>query len=81
MANVSVLLSQVQALDIQTTDDIGQAIFLLELANGCIRLIVRQTRLNAAARAVLLAHSARIDSLIAQTRMEAAHLFGETALK
>ncbi|WP_407114728.1 hypothetical protein [Bradyrhizobium sp. LMG 9283] len=81
MANIAALLSQVQALEIQTTDDIRQAIFLLELANGCIRLIVGQTRLNERTRTTLLAQSARIDSLIAETRREAAGLFEHTDLK
>lgn len=46
VANVAALLSQVQALDIQTTDDIRRAVFILELANSCIRLIVGQTKVN-----------------------------------
>ncbi|MDA9475068.1 hypothetical protein XI03_11265 [Bradyrhizobium sp. CCBAU 65884] len=81
LANVAALLSQVQALDIQTTDDIRQAIFLLELANGCMRLIVGQITLNETTRTTLLAQSARIDSLIAETRSEAAHLFRGTDLR
>ncbi|UWU90769.1 hypothetical protein [Bradyrhizobium sp. CB1015] len=78
LANIGALLSQVQALDIQTTDDIRQAVFLLELANGCIRLIVGQTTLNETTRTTLLAQSARIDFLIAETRREASHLSGDT---
>ncbi|UQR62280.1 hypothetical protein LRP30_36805 [Bradyrhizobium sp. C-145] len=80
VANVAALLSQVQSLEIQTTDDIRQAIFILELANGCIRLIVGQTKLNETTRTTLLAQSTKIDLLIAETRREAAHLFGETDL-
>ncbi|WP_164937280.1 hypothetical protein [Bradyrhizobium vignae] len=80
LANIAALLSQVQALDIRTTDDIRQAIFILELANGCIRLLVGQTKLNEATRTSLLAQSARIDLLIAETRRETAHLFGEADL-
>ncbi|WP_271505443.1 hypothetical protein [Bradyrhizobium sp. CCBAU 11357] len=76
MANIGALLSQVQALDIRTTDDIRQAIFLLELANGCIRLIVGQTTLNETTRTILLAQSARIDFLIAETRRQASRLSG-----
>jgi len=49
--------------------------FLLELANICIRLIIGQTDLNDATRTTLLAQSARIDTLIETTRREAAHLF------
>lgn len=75
LANIAALLSQVQALEIQTTDDIRQAIFSLELANGCIRLILGQTKLNETTRTTLLAQSERIDLLIAATRREAAHLF------
>lgn len=46
MANIAALLSQVQTLEIQTTDDIRQAIFNLELANGCTRLILGQTQIE-----------------------------------
>ena len=74
LANVAALLSRVQALDIQTTDDARQAIFLLELANVCIRLIIGQTNLNEATRATLLAQSATIDMRIETARREAAHL-------
>ncbi|MCK1422229.1 hypothetical protein IVB14_19115 [Bradyrhizobium sp. 180] len=81
VANVAALLSQVQALDIQTADDIRRAVFILELANSCIRLIVGQTQLNEATRTTLLAQSTKIDLLIAETLREAAHLFGETDLK
>lgn len=77
VANVAALLSQVQALDIQTTDDIRRAVFILELANSCIPLIVGQTKLNDATKTILLAQSTRIDLLIAETRREAAHLFLE----
>lgn len=75
LGNIAALLSEVQALEIQTTDDVRQAIFSLELANGCIRLILGQTKLNETIRTTLLAHSERIDLLIAATRREAAHLF------
>ncbi|MDH2347119.1 hypothetical protein [Bradyrhizobium sp. SSUT77] len=75
LPTVAALLSQVQALEIQTTEDIRQAIFMLELANGCIRLIIGQTKLNETTRTALLAQSARIELLIAATRREAAHLF------
>ncbi|MCK1682266.1 hypothetical protein IVA87_23375 [Bradyrhizobium sp. 147] len=61
--------------------DIRRAVFILELANSCIRLIVGQTQLNEATRTALLAQSAKIDLFIAETRREAAHLFGETDLK
>jgi len=74
LANVAALLSRVQALDIQTTDHARQAIFLLELANVCIRLIIGQTNLNEATRATLLAQSATIDMRIETARREAAHL-------
>ncbi|SDG44572.1 hypothetical protein SAMN05216338_1001329 [Bradyrhizobium sp. Rc2d] len=74
LANVAALLSQVQALDIQTTDDIRRAIFILELANGCIRLIVGQSKLKETTRTTLLTQSARIDWIIAETRRETAPL-------
>ncbi|MBK3666279.1 hypothetical protein JJE66_34325 [Bradyrhizobium diazoefficiens] len=80
-ANVVALLSQVQALEIQTKDDIRPAIFILELATNRIRLIVGQTKLNETTRTTLLAQSTRIELLIAATRREAAHLFGGTDLK
>jgi hypothetical protein len=75
LANIAALLSQVQALEIQTADDIRRAIFSLELANDCIRLILGQTKLNETTRTTLLGQSERIDLLIAATRKEAAHLF------
>ncbi|MDA9407424.1 hypothetical protein XH80_12010 [Bradyrhizobium sp. CCBAU 45384] len=78
--NVLALLSRVQALGIQTVDDARHAIFLLEVANGCIRLIVGQTKLNETTRTTLLAQSARIDLLIAETRREATCLFERTDL-
>jgi hypothetical protein len=68
-------MSQVRVLDVQTPDDIRQAIFILELANACIRLILGQTKSNETTRTALLAQSERIDLLIAATRKEAAHLF------
>jgi hypothetical protein len=75
LANIAALLSQVQALEIQTRDDIRQAIFSLELANGCIRLILGRTKLNETTRTTLLAQTESIDLLIAAARKEAAHLF------
>ncbi|WP_177248760.1 hypothetical protein [Bradyrhizobium sp. Ghvi] len=81
LANIAALLSRVQALEIQTKDDARQAIFLLELANGCIRLMVGQTPLNVTTRTTPLAQSARIDLLIAETRREATCLFEPTDLK
>lgn len=81
LVNVLALLSQVQALGIQTVDDARHAIFLLEVANGCIRLIVGQTKLNETTKTTLLAQSARIDLLIAETRREATCLFEPTDMK
>ncbi|MCA1552298.1 hypothetical protein I6F36_36620 [Bradyrhizobium sp. BRP19] len=81
LANIAALLSRVQALEIQTIEDARQAVFILELANGCIRLIVGQTSLNEMTRSTLLAQSARIDLLIAETRREAACLFEFTNLR
>ncbi|MBB4364985.1 hypothetical protein GGD66_003461 [Bradyrhizobium sp. CIR48] len=81
LRNVVAWLAQVQAFEIQTLDDARQAIFILELANGCIQLIVGQTRLNETTRTTLLAQSARIDLLIAETRREATCLFEPTDLK
>lgn len=75
LAKIAALLSQVEALDIQTTNDARQAIFLLELANNCIRLIIGQTNLDAATRTTLLAQSAMIDMRIETARRETAHLF------
>jgi hypothetical protein len=49
------------------------AIFILDLANMCIRLLVGQIG-SGAAREHLLAQSATIDQLIAAARSEAAHL-------
>ncbi|MBB4366752.1 hypothetical protein GGD65_007826 [Bradyrhizobium sp. CIR18] len=81
LRNVVAWLAQVQAFEIQTIDDARQAIFILELANGCIQLIVGQTRLKETTRTTLLSQSARIDLLIAETRREATCLFEPTDLK
>jgi hypothetical protein len=75
LAQVAALLSQVQALDIQTPDEARQAIFLLELANVCLRLIIGYGKLDEATRATLLAQSATIDMRIETARREAAQLF------
>ncbi|MDA9496285.1 hypothetical protein [Bradyrhizobium sp. CCBAU 11357] len=81
LANVAALLAQVQSLNIQTTDDIRRAIFILELTNCCIRLLIEQTTLDETIITSLLTRSAMIDLRIAETRREAAHLFGENDLK
>jgi hypothetical protein len=73
LINVGALVSSVQGLQIQTTDDLRDAIFILDLANMCIRLLVGQIG-SGAAREHLLAQSTRIDQLIAAARSEAAHL-------
>jgi hypothetical protein len=73
LINVGALVSSVQGLQIQTTDDLRDAIFILDLANMCIRSLVGQIG-SGAAREHLLAQSARIDQLIAAARSEAAHL-------
>lgn len=80
LANVAALLSQVESQEIQTTDDIHQAVLILEFANACIRLIVGQTRLSETARTTLRSRSKRIDFLIEATRKEAALLFERTDL-
>ncbi|APO52107.1 blr7684 [Bradyrhizobium diazoefficiens USDA 110] len=74
LANVAALLSQVEALKIKTADDARQAIFLLELANTCIRLIVGQTNLDEEVRKALLAHSAMIDMRLGAARRDASIL-------
>ncbi|WFU46018.1 hypothetical protein QA640_45450 (plasmid) [Bradyrhizobium sp. CB82] len=61
-------------LEIQTTDDARQAIFLLELANNCIRLIIGQTNLDEEIRKSLLAQSAMIDMRIETARRNASIL-------
>ncbi|WP_271523646.1 hypothetical protein [Bradyrhizobium sp. CCBAU 53380] len=81
LANVAALLAQVQSLNIQTTDDIRHAIFILELTNSCIRLLIERTKLDETIITSLLTQSAMIDLRIAETRREAAHLFGENDLK
>jgi hypothetical protein len=67
-------LSQVEVLKIKTADDARQAIFLLELANTCIRLIVGQTNLDEEVRKALLAHSAMIDMRLGAARRDASIL-------
>ena len=73
LTNVAALVSGVEGLQIQTTEDVRDAIFILDLANSCIRLLIRQTGIGAA-REHLLAQSATIDQLIKAARGEAAHL-------
>ena len=73
LANIAALVSSVEGLQIQTTEDVRDAIFILDLANACIGLLIRQTGIGAA-REHLLAQSATIDQLIKAARGEAAHL-------
>src|SRR6266404_1006522 len=73
LTNVTALVSGVEGLQIQTTEDVRDAIFILDLANTCIRLLIRQIGSGAAGEH-LLAQSARIDQLIEAARGEAAHL-------
>lgn len=69
LPNIAALLSRVDSLQIQTTDDLRLAIFMLELANLCIRLIVGQIR-NGLTRKQLLAQSAKIGQLLETARCE-----------
>jgi hypothetical protein len=73
LTNVAALVSSVEGLQIQTTDDLRDAIFILDLANMCIRLLVGQIG-SGTAREHLLAQSVRIDQLIEAARGEVAHL-------
>lgn len=63
------LLTGVESLQIRTTEDLRRAIFMLDLANTCIRLIVSQIR-NGSTRKQLLAQSAKIDQLLETARCE-----------
>ncbi|WP_409192518.1 hypothetical protein [Bradyrhizobium sp. RDM4] len=74
LGNVAALLSQIERLKIHTAADMRQAFFLLELANTCIRLFIRQID-SPASRNLLLAQSARIDQLIEGVRTESGNLF------
>jgi hypothetical protein len=67
LPNIAALLSRVESLQIQTTDDLRLAMFMLELANMCIRLIVGQIR-NGPTRIQLLAQSAKISQLLETAR-------------
>jgi hypothetical protein len=71
LTNVAALLSRVEALQIETTEDLRQALFILDLANMCIRLFIGQLQ-SETTRKQLLAQSARIDQLIEAARSEAA---------
>ena len=73
LTNVAALVSGVEGLQIQTTVDVRDAIFILDLANSCIRLLIRQIG-GGTTREHLLAQSATIDQLIKAARGEAAHL-------
>lgn len=79
LSNVAALLATVEGLQIQTPEDLRYAIFLLELANICIRLVIRQVE-SGTARERFLAQSARIDRLIDDARSESAHLSGSKIL-
>ena len=73
LTNIAALVSSVEGLQIQTTDDLRDAIFILDLANICIRSLVIQIG-SGTGREHLMAQSARIDQLIEAARGEAAHL-------
>lgn len=75
LTNIAALVAQVEALRIQETEDLRQAIFLLDLASTSIRLIIRQINIDETARTALMAQSGRIDQLIDAVREEAPHIF------
>ncbi|WP_369722940.1 hypothetical protein AB8Z38_02430 [Bradyrhizobium sp. LLZ17] len=74
-ATTAALVAQVEALQIQTTEDLRRAIFILDLANISIRLIIRQTDMDEIARTTLMTQAGRIGQLIEAVRKEAPHLF------
>jgi hypothetical protein len=69
LPNIAALLSRVESLQIQTTDDLRLAIFMLDLANMCIPLTVGQIP-NGLSRKQLLAQSAKIGHLLETARCE-----------
>ena len=73
LANLASLLSRVEDLQIETTEDLHHAIFSLDLANQCIRLLIRQIGIGTT-REHLLAQSARINQLLETARSDAANL-------
>jgi hypothetical protein len=73
LINVAALVSSVEGLEIQTAEELRDAIFVLDLANMCIRLLVGEIG-RGKAREHLLAQSARIDQLIDVARSEVAQL-------
>lgn len=75
LTNVAALVAQVEALRIERTEDLRQAIFLLDLASTSVRLIIRQINIDETARTALMVQSDRIDQLIGAAREEAPHLF------
>lgn len=75
LTDVSALLSRVEALEIRTAEDLRQALFIIDLANTCIRLLIGQIKLNGTTKAKLLAQSRRSAQLMEATRRDAAHLF------
>jgi hypothetical protein len=70
LINVAALISKVGNLQIQTTGDVHQAIFILDLANTCLRLFISQIQ-SETAKKQLLIQSATIDQLIEATRSKA----------
>ncbi len=78
LTNVAAVLATVEGLQIHTPEDLRYAIFLLELANICIRLVIKQVEREAVRRR-LLAESTRIDQLIDVVRSDAAHLLAKNS--
>jgi hypothetical protein len=74
LSNVIALLTRVEGQAIQTSEDVRQAIFMLDLANMCIRIVVSSIE-SGTAKGNLLAQCARIDQLIEVARKEAVHIF------
>lgn len=54
LTNVAALVAQVEALRIERTEDLRQAIFLLDLASTSVRLIIRQINIDETARTALM---------------------------
>ena len=73
LIHIAALVSSIESRQIETVEELRDAIFILDLANTCINLFVKQIE-RGAAREHLLEQSAKIGQLITAARCEIAQL-------
>ncbi|MGY3564116.1 hypothetical protein ACVWXP_007441 [Bradyrhizobium sp. USDA 4463] len=69
LTHIAALVSTVEGHQIRSTEDLRQAIFILDLANACIRLLLGQLP-SGATTIQLPSQSERIEQLIVAARSE-----------